>query len=285
MSFTQPVTRIIEKRQSCRSYTKDAISKEKRDAIEAYLSEEAHGPFGSNSRFQLIAATDEERSSLKDLGTYGIFKNPTGFILGAVSESELHLEDFGYIMEKIILKATDLDLGTCWLGGTFSRSSFADRLGLKDDEIMPAVTATGNMAPKRTLRDGLSRRVAKSDHRREWETIFFDEEPGTPLQKEKSGDYGKVLEMLRIGPSASNKQPWRVIREKNNFHFYLKRNPKYTKQLEMVKAEDLPRVDMGIAFCHFELSAHEAGLKGVWKHNDPRISFDEAEYILSWQGK
>ena len=36
-----------------------------------------------------------------------------------------------------------------------------------------------------------------------------------------------------------------------------------------MKAADLQRVDMGIAMCHFELSANEAGHNGQWTIADP----------------
>ncbi len=285
MYFNQPIKNLIEQRYSCRSYTKDPISETDQAALHAFLSKEASGPFGSNSRFKLEAAAPGDTSMLKDLGTYGLLKNPTAFIIGAVSESKMHLEDFGYIMENIILKATDLGLGTCWLGGTFSRSTFAARMNLKDEEIMPAVSAAGNIAPRRTIREGISRKVAKSDHRRPWENIFFDETPGKAMTPDAAGAYGEILELVRLAPSASNRQPWRFIKDKKNFHFYLKRDEKYTKQLKTVKAEDLQRVDIGIAICHFELSAREAGLKGEWIDADPGIPFEETEYIITWQGK
>lgn len=285
MYFNQPVKNLIEKRNSCRSYTKESISEADRASLQAFLSEEATGPFGSDSRFELIAAAEGDTSALKDLGTYGLLKNPTAYILGAVSESKMNLEDFGYIMENIILKATDLGLGTCWLGGTFSRSTFADRLNLKESEIMPAVTAAGNIAPRRTIRDGISRKVAKSDHRRPWENIFFDQTPGEALTRDAAGAYGEILELVRLAPSASNKQPWRFIKDGKNFHFYLKRDEKYANQLKTFKAEDLQRVDIGIAICHFELSAREAGFKGEWIDAAPAITFDETKYIITWQGK
>ena len=36
-----------------------------------------------------------------------------------------------------------------------------------------------------------------------------------------------VLEMVRRGPSASNKQPWRVVRAGERWHLYLQRTRGY----------------------------------------------------------
>lgn len=285
MIFSRPVNDLIRERYSCRSYTSEPVSPKDLSVLEAFLPEEAYGPFDSQCRFELITATDERRAELKKLGTYGLIKNPAGYIAGAVVPAELSHEDFGYITEKIILKITDLGLGTCWLGGTLRRSSFAEKMRLSDDEIMPAVVALGYIASKRTLREGISRAVAKSDHRRYWGSIFFDGTPENPLDENDAGEYTEALHMLRIAPSASNRQPWRVIKDRNKFHFYLLRDPKYTQQLKKVRAEDLQRVDMGIALCHFELSAREAGLDGTWQKNTPDIHYEDAEHIITWKCK
>jgi hypothetical protein len=49
-------------------------------------------------------------------------------------------------------------------------------------------------------------------------------------------------------------------------------------------AYDLQRVDMGIAMCHFELTAKELGIVGKWKISDPgSISVpQDTEYVVSW---
>ena len=42
-------------------------------------------------------------------------------MVGAVREAPKDLEDYGYLMERAVLFATDLGFGTCWLGGTFTQ--------------------------------------------------------------------------------------------------------------------------------------------------------------------
>ena len=44
----------------------------------------------------------------------------------------------------------------------------------------------------------------------------------------------------------------------------------------------LQNVDMGIAMCHFDLSARELGFTGEWNVNDPQIKSDGMEYVVSW---
>ena len=115
MSFSKPITEIIKQRFSCRSYLKQPIAAEIRVRLEDIAAEQRVGPLGGRARFELVAGTDKELKELKGLGTYGFIKGATGFIVGATTADGKHLEDFGYMLEVIILYATDLGLGTCWL--------------------------------------------------------------------------------------------------------------------------------------------------------------------------
>jgi hypothetical protein len=94
--------------------------------------------------------------------------------------------------------------------------------------------------------------------------------------------------MVRLGPSASNHQPWRVVKEGKNWHFYLKRTPGYNERLlvKLSGTADLQRIDMGIAMCHFDLTARELGLTGQWVEEEPDIDrpFELLEYTATWQG-
>ena len=68
---------------------------------------------------------------------------------------------------------------------------------------------------------------------------------------------------VRQGPSASNKQPWRILKSADRFHLYLQRTRGYRNVFtRMAQVDDMQRIDMGIAMCHFELTARELGLSG-----------------------
>jgi hypothetical protein len=68
------------------------------------------------------------------------------------------------------------------------------------------------------------------------------------------------------------------------WHFYLRRGRGYGQGLSgKLMAADLQRVDMGIAMCHFELTARQLGLQGQWVIQEPSIEKPElAEYCVSW---
>jgi len=288
MTNQTPVTEIIKKRYSCRTYNQTLIDKEKQASLEGFLSENRTGPFGASSRFKLITATTEEQNDLKDLGTYGVIKNPAGFILGAAKDGPSNLEDFGYTMEKSILFATGLGLGTCWLGGTFTKSAFAGKIDLQADETIPAVTALGHIAPQKSLLEKTMRWGTGADNRKPWQTLFFRNTFDQPLTPEAAGEWNTPLEMVRIGPSASNQQPWRIVKhaENDTFHFYLQRTQRYQARNRILFGmADLQRVDMGIAMCHFEITAVDLGLAGEWRFDEPDIGQlpDQTRYVASWE--
>ena len=285
MFYSKPLTEIIEKRFSCRQYINKPIAEEDRKRLSDYLSATGAGPFGAPVRFKLIAATDQDRKALKGLGTYGFIKGATGFIVGAVGHSRKNLEDFGYMMEKVILSATDMGQGTCWLGGSFTRSSFAKKISATVNELVPAVTSVGYILKKEE--SGVTiRQLVGGHNRKPWENLFFREKFGIPLSSDEAGPYAVPLEMARIGPSATNKQPWRIIKDGDSWHFYMQRTRGYGKSLtfRLLNIADLQRVDMGIAMCHFEMTAGELGLKGKWANKEPKIKkpVTLCEYTASW---
>ena len=117
MEIKSPIE-TIRQRISCRSFDGRPLDDRTREQLRAFFRENTRGPFGNALRFELIDLTEMERAELKSLGTYGVIKGASLFIAGAVVKGARAMEDFGYGMERNILFATKLGLGTCWLGGT-----------------------------------------------------------------------------------------------------------------------------------------------------------------------
>jgi nitroreductase len=288
LPYHQPIAEIIGRRFSCRSYLPRPIEPELRDQLSKLLSASAIGPLGTRARFELVSATEQDLTALKGLGTYGFIKGASGFIIGAAGQGDHNMEDYGYLLERAVLLATDIGLGTCWLGGTFNKSGFSRKISLRETEVIPAVLAVGYVADKRRWFDSFVRRRAGSDSRLPWAALFFDGTFRTPLSVEKSGALATPLEMVRLAPSASNKQPWRIIRDGTKWHFHLQRTSGYgNRNTTLLKLADLQRVDMGIAMCHFELTAREMGLCGEWTLLEQGIEKPDqlTEYIVTWQQK
>jgi len=286
LPFDTPVIELIKQRRSCRTYKKRAIAAETAARLAAFSASITSGPFGTPLRFELAAAAGDDPGALKGLGTYGFIKEPAGFIIGAASPGEKNLEDFGWGLEAILLYATGLGLGSCWLGGSFAKSRFAGRIRAEAAEIVPAVAAIGYAAEETPLRR-MMRTQIKADTRKPWETLFFRDDSACPLREDEAGAYQVPLAMLRLAPSASNGQPWRVLLKGGCCHFFLQRNARHKsgrKPLISFTIADLQHVDLGIALCHFQLTAEEVGMKGRWElHEESIPAADEMrEYIASW---
>ena len=272
-----------KKRVSCRTYKNGPLIESDQQKLKDFLSKNVQGPFGNRIRFELIDLTEREHEELKTLGTYGFIRGATTFIVGAVTKGNLAMEDYGYCMEKNILAATYLGLGTCWLGGTFNRSASAARINKRENEVVPAITPVGYPKDKKSVMDSTIRFFAKSSSRKAWEELFFDGDTRSSLTRDVAGKYELPLECVRIGPSASNRQPWRIVKEKGKgvFDFYLSRTLKYAERYLGVSLQD---VDMGIAMCHFEIALHEMNEKGSWQIVQSAPPQRGLEYIVSWIG-
>jgi len=279
MEFGKPVFDIIEARRSWRSYREDAVPESKQEGIRSFIAKLPEPPFGSRVRFSLNEV-DRSRGK-RPQGTYGVIKGASLFLAGILTPGGLGFEDFGYLFESIILYVTSQGLGSCWLGGTFDSSYFSGLSGLHEGEIIPAVSPVGFTADRRTLLDTAFVLFVGSRKRKPWSELFFQDSFGTSLDRESAGEYARVLDMVMIAPSASNKQPWRIIRKDGAFHFFLTRTPGYAA---LIRAADLQRIDMGIAMLHFELAARESGLPGNWEKCSGACAGlpDRTHYIVSW---
>lgn len=278
---------VIRARSSWRSYDGRPPEPEDRGRLEEFIAALEAGPFGGRVRLELVEASAGARAELKKLGTYGMVKGARTFLAGAIKQRPMDMEDYGYVFERAVLYATALGLGTCWLGASFNRSGFAAKVKLREDEILPAVSPVGYVASRRTAVDAVTRFFARSKKRKPWEKLFFDGDFARPLSREAAGPYADVLEMVRLGPSASNRQPWRIVKERGEgvFHLFIRRTPGYNIKLINVPGGDLQRLDMGIACCHLELTARELGLAGKWEVLAPPARVEvpaRTSYVASW---
>ncbi|HNQ87341.1 MAG TPA: nitroreductase family protein [Verrucomicrobiota bacterium] len=284
MDYGRSIIAIIRERTSRRSYTPQPIAPEILAALEASAAG-LRGPFGGKARVVLLDTSAWGGASINALGTYGTIRGARIFMVGMIRRDSRAMEDFGHQFEQLVLKATDLGLGTCWIGGIFNRTRFAEKAGVGGDEILPAVSPLGYPTPSRSVADSVIRWSAGSRQRRPWSELFFHGGFREALTPEVAGPYHEALEMLRWGPSASNRQPWRVVKEPGRavYHLFLCRSRGYDK---LIKAVDLQRLDLGIAMSHFELASGELGLSGAWQTLAPSVGPlpERTEYIESWVG-
>ncbi len=280
MKFDQSIVEIITKRRSVRTYdtTKD-VEQDKVTIIKDAMTVEKTEGF----RFD-IATFNELKTRKEKLGTYGFIKGAEMFMVGIISEDYGERKNqsinFGRTFERIILKATELGLGTCWMVSTFNRKQLTQRINIEDREHFAIVSPLGYSARKKSPIERIMRQIPKSDQRKPWNELFFLENLETPITKESTGEYSIALDMLRLSPSAANTQPWRIIKREDNYDLYVLKDKRGGRHII-----DCNFNDAGIAMCHFELTTEELGLKGQWVEDKSRSDIIEHGfvYVSSWK--
>lgn len=275
--FSAPISEIVRIRTSRRTYLPELFTDKVRNNVEQQINEISKGPLGTKIEFSLISLQDVANQKLKP-GTYGFIQGARYFIAGQIIPSKEAFLDYGYNLEKLILEFTRMGLGTCWLGGTFDRGEFAKAIRLKKGQVIPAITPVGYATASRSLGERIIRLGAGSKNRLPWERLFFDKESATPLVLPADHPYKNILDSVRMAPSASNKQPWRIVMDGNLFRFYISRTPGYQKVFSMI---DLQMIDMGIAMAHFDLVAREYSRNPEWKISEGNQAFEGWEYVIS----
>ena len=264
------VAELIRSRKSVRSFDGAPLRPEDREKLEAYLAR-VETPFGIPMEFRILDAKAQGLSSPVVTGT-------ELYAAGKLRRGSMAELAFGFAFEEFILYALSLGVGTVWIAGTMDRPAFERAMELADGECMPAVTPLGYPARRRSLRDAAMRRAIRADSRAPFETLFFRDSFDQPMAPEEAGTYREALELLRLAPSAVNKQPWRVVRGGDAFHFFLKRS------LPANQKSDVQRLDIGIALAHFVLALRAQGVAGSVTEEDPGIAReDDTEYILTWR--
>jgi nitroreductase len=292
----------IRARHSTRTYDGAALSPVEEKGLRAAFAEAVPGPFGSTPRFMLTTRDEIEEGAVPSeavargkeagaskgrvrIGTYGLIVGPRAFIAGVVRRAPLACVDFGYCMEGIILRATELGLDTCWIGGVFGRGAVARALEAGRDEFVPATSPVGHAAERPSIQELASRIDSRPHTRLDFGQLFFEAgKDGSWANLGEPGEWKEVLEAVRLGPSARNMQPWRIILDRRAgeaLHLVMQENRFYNNILGATKLQEL---DMGIAMRHVEVASAELGIKGAWKRLEasPAAIAAPARYISSF---
>ena len=265
------ITELVRCRRSVRTFDGKKVNEDDMEKLILYM-EKIENPYGIPISFKFL---DAKKQALPCPVVSG-----TDLYVGAKAPCMPHMEEaFGYSFEMFVLYAWSIGIGTVWIGGTMERSAFERAMALEQNERMPCVSPLGYPAGKMSIRERMMRKAIRADSRNPFEKIFFDSTFDVSLTKEAAGKLAEPLEAIRWAPSAVNKQPWRVVLDKNGVHFYLKRAKGFTSEA----VGDMQKIDLGIALCHFALAAKENAINICFSMSDPGIKTDvDTEYIASY---
>lgn len=276
MKINIPVVETIKNRVSVRNYEPRSLTQIDKENLLKEISTLSN-PFGGKVRIHLIEK--DTVANGEKLGTYGVIKGANTYLGVTTDKSEIGLISAGYQFENLVLISTHMGLATVWLAVTFSREQFENAMDIRENEYFPAISPIGYAADKRSITESIMRKTMNSDKRKSWKELFFKDKFDNPLSNEDANDYAIALEMLRLAPSATNAQPWRVVKENNIYHFFETHKGNASEGEKMIKL-----VDIGIALSHFHQTVLENQLRGQFEKLD-NINIDIPEntnYVISF---
>ena len=231
----------IDARFSCRAYADQPLGQDTIDQLRSFADE--LGKEG-DLRFVVVGPA-EGGASLKLNGRMFSGSVSTYVALIGPDDNETR-ERFGYFGEKLVLRATEFGLGTCWVAGTFDRDSVTvpREAGEVIHDVIPVgVKPAKQPLAQRTIRAGLRRRDKKP------EALY---QGSTSLAEAPDWVRSGIAAVLK-GPSAINQQPVVFVQDAGGLRATL---PRYKREVEYS--------DLGIAKLHFQLGAEAAGTAGSW---------------------
>lgn len=238
------LTEAIDIRSSVRSYLPMPISPEQQEQLQKAID-----TCNRRSGLHVRLICDQPRPFASVVKTYGILKGVQHFFLLAGKKSDPNLEEkCGYFGQQLVLTATAMGLGTCWVGGTYDRR-FCSRF-LKQGEKLVCVVAVGH-GDNSGSKSAISRLAAK---RGKAVSELSTSLPDAPAW------FGAGVRAVTRAPSALNRQ---------GYHFQLQED--HTVTVRRTSKGSLSLTDLGIAKLHFELGAHG----GTWGWGD-NASFRKA---------
>lgn len=219
------------------------------------LAEEADRLTESPPRIALVDGVERTKQVLTFMiGSYGLVQNAPHLLVGVLPEdSDRARLDLGYVLEQVVLEATRLGLGTCWITGTFDAENAGDAVGLEPGEVVAGVCALGHPTEDGFGRfhSRLVRRLAGGHKRKPLMEIVFAERWGEPWSSEGADPtLVTILKHARIAPSAHNGQPWRFIVR--------------SEELILTTARPAP-IDAGIVMSHVALAAEALEHTESWE--------------------
>ena len=216
----------IKKRHSVRSYTTKKIEGEIAKKLQDYIYE-----CNKEGIMNIQLCLDEPKAFDSFMAHYGSFKNVNNYIAIVGEKGKDFEEKCGYWGEKIVLKATELGLATCWVALTYSKGKSECKIG--NGEKLCCVISLG-------YGDG--------------DGVPHKNKPMESLCKVN----GEMPEWFKNGMEAAMLAPTSMNQQK--FTFTLDGNTVAAK----AGVGFYSKLDLGIVKCHFEIGAEG----GNWKWAD-----------------
>lgn len=260
------ILNAIRQRRSVRSFKEQSLSPHLLENLNKAVNE-TYSPFGGTVTIRL-----KQFGTGGDFkpGTYGVIKGASDYFLVGIADDEISWLSAGFRFEQVVLKAVELGLGTCWIAATFRGTQFESGQTWENGESLKIVSPVGYPAEPR-LAERLMRFGVGASKRKPFADLFFKDDFTMPLPEDSK--FGEPLAMLRLAPSSTNSQPWRVLvdESRNKVMFYCK------------SRGNISILDCGIGICHFYETERYNGFDGSFATDENRPEAPDGwKYITTY---
>lgn len=225
--------------KSVREFKEEAIESKYFNEIESYIKKSKKLLPEVDIELKIFA-NEETYEKLKNIAGYNghMIKAPSyAIILSDVKRG--YIENSGYIGERLILKARDLEIDSCWV--TFNDSDIIkEKLGISSNKEITAIIALGYGIDKNFKNKSGSERLGV-------EKLVYMDKWGINTSIDELEERGLLdaFGYARMAPSTLNRQPWRFIIDGGNIILAVKKDD-FTSNYER-------GIDAGIAMLYFGL--------------------------------
>ena len=210
------IIELMKQRHSVRQYLDKPIPAEIRTQLDSYVTE-----LNKESKLNIQIIYDEPNCFNSFMAHYGKFSGVSNYI-AIVGKKEKDLEEkAGYYGEKLVLKAQELGLNTCWVALTHGKSKSVINADEKEVIIISLGYGANDGNPHKSKR--ITDLSDLKDNDPEW--------------------FKRGVEAALLAPTAINQQKFYIARDGNKVSLSVRGIGTNT------------RIDLGIVRCHFELGA------------------------------
>ncbi|MCQ2592471.1 MAG: hypothetical protein MJ188_06760 [Treponema sp.] len=203
----------MESRHSVRQYVDKPIESDKRDVLNKMIQE-----FNTAANLNIQIFYDEPNCFNSLLAHYGKFSGVSNYICMVGPKSVDLDEKVGYYGEKLVLKAQELGLNTCWVASTHGKSAAKIEKGQKQAIII----SLGYGANQGHVHKNKENLAQLSNDNPEW--------------------YKTGVKAALLAPTAINQQKFFIERNGEEITITAKSGP-------------CAKIDLGIVKCHFEMAS------------------------------
>jgi len=279
---------LIENRKSVRAFTDKRVPNSQLVELETFYYQNVKRLI-PDIKTELLFFNDYSKEALEGAAGYNSFLVGAPQYLVLLSEKhELAHLNAGYIMQDLLLKATDMGLDSCWL--TFTDSdAVKEAIGIVTDLQVVALAAFGygvkttkrlrlNIRSMSNIDISAKRRYAEPK-RSIYDMAFLNEWGNTHKLDDHIGFFDNVLwEALHaasLSPSYLNRQAYGFLLKDSHVHL-VRRPDDYTTELD-------GQLSLGIALLHFSAVASEWTGRVQWKFgpDDADLSLPEGHELVA----